>query len=504
MKTARKNPSYLVRNPYSYCFRMVVPKDLQTLLGKRELRYTLWTGSLGVAKKKARYVAAKVQFLFGILRRGDMAINELTDDRIKILVNQYIKKAIDNWNLPFPEFPEPDDTFVPPTDYEGLLEYADSLDTIREGMIVDLSLGKFGMLEESIGKLLKQYQINEYDPKDRTYRKLCAEIHKAEIQLLPLQKRHILGDFSYKQELPSVFPDAFPQVQNSPAVTTEGEQPSESLQTVVDAFWNERKPSWKKRTRVDYRICREHLIGFLGSDTPIQSIDYPTGRSYKAHLQENGNIGKALSVSRINMYLGFASTLFNYAQKNHYININPFNGLQISDKKIRVDELRDVFDEQDLKKMFCESREYKEDKHNHAHNFWVPILGLYTGCRLEELCQLYVPDVIESDGIWCLNIEEDRPDKSVKTGEKRLVPLHPFLIEDLNFIGYVRSLDDQKGRVFPKLIRISHRYGHNIGQWFGRFKKRCGVSASPGKKTFHSFRHTVINHLKQKDVPEGY
>jgi integrase len=115
-----------------------------------------------------------------------------------------------------------------------------------------------------------------------------------------------------------------------------------------------------------------------------------------------------------------------------------------------------------------------------------------------------VADVIEHDGRWCLNIVQDKPDKSVKTEEKRLVPLHPFLINDLNFIGYVRNLPDQEGRVFPKLKRINHRYGHNIGRWFSEFKKRCGISAPPGKKTFHSFRHTFINHLKQNDVREKY
>jgi len=28
-------PSYLARNPYSYCFRMFVPNDLQRFLGKK-------------------------------------------------------------------------------------------------------------------------------------------------------------------------------------------------------------------------------------------------------------------------------------------------------------------------------------------------------------------------------------------------------------------------------------------------------------------------------------
>ena len=48
MRASPKSPSYLVRNPYSYCFRMVVPKDLQKFVGRRELRYTLRTGYVGM------------------------------------------------------------------------------------------------------------------------------------------------------------------------------------------------------------------------------------------------------------------------------------------------------------------------------------------------------------------------------------------------------------------------------------------------------------------------
>jgi hypothetical protein len=56
--------TYLVRTPYSYCFRLAVPSDLQTLIGKKELRYSLKTGYLSVAKRKARYLAGVYQNFF--------------------------------------------------------------------------------------------------------------------------------------------------------------------------------------------------------------------------------------------------------------------------------------------------------------------------------------------------------------------------------------------------------------------------------------------------------
>jgi hypothetical protein len=72
-KTSR-SPSYLVRNPYTYCFRMNVPKDLQAYIGRKELRYALKTGYLGKAKYKARIIAGQVQRVFKILRECDKLI----------------------------------------------------------------------------------------------------------------------------------------------------------------------------------------------------------------------------------------------------------------------------------------------------------------------------------------------------------------------------------------------------------------------------------------------
>jgi hypothetical protein len=68
MKTITKSPSHLICNPYSYCFRMAVPAKLQILVGKKELRYSLKEGYLGVAKNKARFVAGQVQLIFNSLR----------------------------------------------------------------------------------------------------------------------------------------------------------------------------------------------------------------------------------------------------------------------------------------------------------------------------------------------------------------------------------------------------------------------------------------------------
>jgi hypothetical protein len=63
MNPSGKSPSYIIRNPYSYCFRLKVPIDIQGWVGKKEFRYSLKTGYLGTAEVRARYLAGQIQVI---------------------------------------------------------------------------------------------------------------------------------------------------------------------------------------------------------------------------------------------------------------------------------------------------------------------------------------------------------------------------------------------------------------------------------------------------------
>lgn len=495
MKISYKSPSYLVRNPHSYCFRLIVPKDLQSTMGKKELRYSLKTGYLDIAKQRARLLAGQVRLIFRLLRRGNTILNKLSDEQIQALVHQHIKQSIESWDRNFYEIPDDDVPGNHP------FEMIDHFETMREDLVAHLHRGDFRMLEKPIAVLLEKNGITDLDKSSLEYRKLCAEIHKAEIQLMPLQKKHMLCDFSYKRELPRVFPDTFPHIKDS--MPTEDEQTSEVLQKVVDAFWKENSPNWKPRTVTEFRTFHNHLLDFLGHDRMIHSVDYQTGRDYKDLLSNTKTKrGKQMSSARIDMYIGYAAQVLNWAIRQNFTKINPFAGLRYGKKKQkRADKQRDAFTTDDLNKIFVDSSYFGQDKWakcKHPHFFWIPLLELYTGARLEEIAQLYTDDIKLIEGTYSLDFKEDRPDKSIKTGEQRIIPLHDFLVQDLNFIGYIQSLP-KDSRVFPELKRVNHRYSHGFSMWFSGFVKRCGVTDN---KTFHSFRHLVTSLLLEKDVAE--
>jgi integrase len=85
-----------------------------------------------------------------------------------------------------------------------------------------------------------------------------------------------------------------------------------------------------------------------------------------------------------------------------------------------------------------------------AHCCWLPLIGLYTGARLNEVCQLNPFTDIQQDsktGIHYFHFTDDTDTennvlKSVKTSSShRIVPIHSKLIE-LGILEYVESVTE--------------------------------------------------------------
>ncbi|PWB31474.1 hypothetical protein DCO48_16705 [Pseudomonas sp. SDI] len=210
-----------------------------------------------------------------------------------------------------------------------------------------------------------------------------------------------------------------------------------------------------------------------------------------------------ISVTTFNNYIKNLTTFFSYAVREGYCSRNPFDGLRVRQRH-KVSEERSVFSVQDLKRLFDKAT-YPPAHGGKPNQYWLPLLGLYTGARLNELCQLYTDDIVTIDGIACIHIRATRPDQKLKTpGSERLVPIHSKLVE-LGFLAYVQKVKESgKQRVFPELTCHSkHGYSAAPSKWFARLRDQLGFRDEVGKKDFHSFRHTLADHLKQKGVAES-
>jgi integrase len=217
--------------------------------------------------------------------------------------------------------------------------------------------------------------------------------------------------------------------------------------------------------------------------------------------------GDLLSPKSINKNLEKASSFFKWCRANStFVTEELWHPLtrRVKDD-VPDDEQRDAFSDSDLQKLFL-STHYIQGTHKQPSHFWIPLLGLFTGARQNELCQLYKSDVYQDPDskIWVLDLNDKSLDKKLKKRKHgRIVPIHPTLIE-LGFVKFVESITTD--RVFNELSMVRGGYQHSFSNWFNRTyrsPKHCDVGNQPEEnKNFHSFRHTVINQLEKKEVPQ--
>lgn len=109
------------------------------------------------------------------------------------------------------------------------------------------------------------------------------------------------------------------------------------------------------------------------------------------------------------------------------------------------------------------------------------------------------------NGIDCLHIRATRSDQKLKTvTSERIVPIHSKL-KALGFLEFVRAQREAgHQRVFAELSsHRSHGYAAAPSKWFARVRDQLGFREGSERKDFHSFRHTLADHLKQKGIVES-
>lgn len=286
----------------------------------------------------------------------------------------------------------------------------------------------------------------------------------------------------------------------------------------------------------------EHFMEIMG-DLKLGKLDRELVKDYVARMQKmpgnlylmrrkykisetNKLIEKALAdgqpvMSRdaIGRHIESLGSMLRWAKSERYLLDNPAENVLAQRRvMVREQDRRDLFTEEELIQIFSADwfkigagtpNQYGRYTRFRPYHYWLPLLALYMGGRINELCQLYLADIrTDKNGVVYVDFNLDTPDKVVDDealtgGDKSLktvnairqVPIHPRLTE-LGLLEYVDALKAAgHDRLFPELKHNKIKgYRAAASKWFNEnyFGKVLGFPRD-GKKTFHSLRHTFIN-----------
>lgn len=157
------------------------------------------------------------------------------------------------------------------------------------------------------------------------------------------------------------------------------------------------------------------------------------------------------------------------------------------------------FTDDELKLLF-HSELYKTNSFKKASHFWLPLLGLYTGARLEELAGLHLSSFSTVEGFPAMRLSDhDTTDEGKNEHAPRDVPVHPQLIQAglLNYVEQLQSEGHQ--RLFPEIGAAARDgFAKRATVDFTGYRRSVGVGKDEGersRKVFHSFRSTLAGRL---------
>ena len=552
-----RNRNYLARGtkPYQYYyFHCIIPKDLKGILGTSVIRISLKNSDYCYSKIVANSLYIIAQNIFEELRAGHM--QDITLEDVKDILRQKVKQTIKHINL-----------YQWKTNKWEPLELAKRIEQIdqKEKKILSRLQTDFIETNEIISKEIDKILIKKNLKPDKQNYEYAGLISRwTDLKVLrETWKRDLLNGErktvnEYEQELedkwkldlfieekseshePSIIiEDSASEPKESYIVTPSSPSPSPLFTEVTPKHLelmrrNKRRKETIGETEQTYEDVKE-LIG----DKPIGEYTNLDGRNFRTaiiSLPKNRKKMKQyrdfnllqllemdvpeedrLSVDTQTKLISRMTSLWNFLIDEYpeYVSHNVFKKKSVTVTSRKAKDKRESFTDDDIKTIFhhknflpaiFEAHDNQKIKYPY---FFIPILALLMGARLEEICQMRVADIMKVDGIWVYRIREEGKYNEEETRVKnpyseRDIPLHPELIDTLKFVQYVKHIKKLgHERVFWELPKRGTVYSKNVGKFFnGKYLVNIGIKKRG--KSFHSFRHSVETHLTNSNVNGRY
>ena len=551
-----RKTSYLIkqtdRNYFSYQSKFNIPVPLQNHFGRKSFKISLKSGNYNECCCLSNRLHKLLKVIFQEIVMGNM---KLTFEEVKSILKIEVDKSV----LHIQHI----ETGTGTTESQVLhsLQHITKEETQFKRSIEDERKKVEDKVDREMSKILKSngFKIDKKSLEFKTLRKRVIELkllrykHKKdfisggvfnnEISLngfIEECNRTFNLDFlDEKVKEPYVFKSNSTEVKynkvNSSPVATKDEVIDEEEETfliskMIDDYIEstKRQKELREKTLIEYKNNLDLMVEIIG-DFPINQLSQKHGRLLSASLEKlpprrktdgrynqksvkqliKMEVDNPMDTRTVNKLIQRCSTWLNWVIRNGYYNDrNIFHGKSIPSNKGKNTITRQPFSVKQLKLIF--NKVYLQRTLNSTSPckfvfYWIGILGLHHGTRLQETAQLHINDIYPLNKIWVIDINDNTKDKKLKTtNSKRIIPLHQTLI-DLGFLDYLHILEQNgKERLFHELTLGRDGYTKNPSKLFNDYLRELNIKSPTKKYDFHSLRHTCNNALIQKDVIEEH
>ena len=361
---------------------------------------------------------------------------------------------------------------------------------LLEDLMEALAENDFRQVQPQVTELLTSAGITP-DPRSEPFRLLAQRLLRAQAEVFTMAFRRRAGDYSVQPRDPlfSWRPGMLAQ--------PEAAKSSLLLSQVVEVFVEAkvRDGAWKPNTKRN-NVSKLNLFAETLDDKPIDTVSRDDVRDWRDALDD-----LELSPNTIRQHFKIVSGMFNWAKLEGKSALdNPTKGLAPKAEE----GTREAFQPDDLRKLFASplyTGHWRPDRRERPgrhlikdSKYWLPLIALHSGMRVEEIAKLRTRDIREMDGVPCFDIYETKTEDG-----DRHVPVHPRLIA-LGFLKYVG--EQTSDRLWPELRPGSEgKYSQRFCQWWAGFRRIIGIDRDG--LVFHSFRHTFAAALERVGVPEA-
>ena len=523
----QKYPGLVSKNR-AFFFRVGIPRKYWNLARSKEICYSLNTSNYNVAVARWRTEIAHLQLFFNVFEEIVMKLNK--ENKLVLDENDVDKVLLARLSKIQYFIEESAEDIV-----EGKKDFNDIKlpDDKRKELMVE-------MIIDYLKSLVDSSQANI------TLRTTYSKLKEKEIELGLEEKTkegyewfksfgtHISALERYAQNSVKAIKQDKPYNPSNPKVKTLLRSYDE-LKTTERLTKSMSKTHWEKFFK-RYKLNKKNLKGIkdeqvekiylaiklcfllIGKDY-IEEITrqdcrklcekiYQVPKHWNKHLEKGKKLSeilttaptKVLSRATIRSFLGMFKDYLRFAIKEDIIQ-NSFSEFIDLPLKV-VNNSRSPFTSDELKKIFNPKTYANPKQRKDIARFWVPLIALYHGCRLNEICQLDTNDIVLNKKVPCIQIQSNN-DKSVKNrSSERIVPIHPKLIEMgfLTYVDYRRRY--KKDKLFDFTKKKTGNYGGGMQHWFAGYLDKINIKESD--KVFHSFRHTFETKAVEVKIPAEY